>query len=260
MKYQNLLVEISERIATITVNRPKSLNALNLATVREMKSAFEEVSSGKNAGVVLLTGAGEKAFIAGADITEMKGFTAMQALDFALLGQGVLSFIEQMHQPVIAVVNGFALGGGCEVAMACDLILAADTAKFGQPEVTLGIIPGYGGTQRLPRLVGRNLAKEMVLTGDMITSRRACEIGLVNRVFPAAELMGAARNIAARILSRGPVAVRTAKMAMNRGLDMDLPNACAFEASLFSAGFSTADRTEGIGAFLEKRNPRFTGE
>jgi enoyl-CoA hydratase len=260
MTYQNLLVEVSERIATITVNRPKALNALNPATVQEMKSAFEEISSGKDAGVVLLTGAGEKAFIAGADLKEMKGFTPMQALDFAMLGQAVLSCIEQMAQPVIAVVNGFALGGGCEVAMACDMILAADTAKFGQPEVTLGIIPGYGGTQRLPRLVGRNLAKELVLTGDMITAHRAFEIGLVNRVLPAAELMGAAREIAARILSRGPVAIRTAKMAMNRGLDLDLANACALEASLFSAGFSTADRTEGIAAFLEKRDPRFRGE
>jgi enoyl-CoA hydratase len=260
MTYQNLLVEVAERIATITVNRPKSLNALNPATVGEMKAAFEEVSNRKDVGALLLTGAGDKAFIAGADLAEMKAFTPMQALDFALLGQTVLSFIEQMAQPVIAVVNGFALGGGCEVAMACDLILAADTAKFGQPEVTLGIIPGYGGTQRLPRLVGRNIAKELVLTGDMITAQRACEIGLVNRVYPAAELMEAAREMAARILSRGPLAVRTAKMAMNRGLDLDLGNACALEASLFSAGFSTADRAEGITAFLEKRKPRFTGE
>ena len=260
MTFTNLLIDVSERIATITVNRPKALNALNPATVREMKAALEETSARKDVGAVLLTGAGEKAFIAGADLTEMHGFTPMQALDFALLGQGVLSFIEQMPQPVIAVVNGFALGGGCEVAMACDLILAADTAKFGQPEVSLGIIPGYGGTQRLPRLVGRNLAKELVLTGDMITAQRAAEIGLVNRVCPAAELMGAARDVAARILSRGPAAVRTAKMAMNRGLDQDLANACALEAALFSAAFSTADRTEGIGAFLEKRKPRFTGE
>ncbi len=260
MTYENLLVDVSERIATITVNRPKALNALNPATVREMKNAFEEVSAGGEVGVVLLTGAGEKAFIAGADITEMRGFTPMEALDFALLGQGLLSFIEQMPQPVIAVVNGFALGGGCEVAMACDMILAAETAKFGQPEVSLGIIPGYGGTQRLPRLVGRNLAKELVLTGDMIPARRAYEIGLVNRVVPAGELTGAAREIAGRILSRGPVAVRTAKMAMNRGLDLDLANACALEASLFSAGFSTADRTEGIAAFLEKRQPRFAGK
>jgi enoyl-CoA hydratase len=260
MDYMNLLVEVSGGIATITFNRPKSLNALNPATVMELKEALEEISAREDVGVVLLTGAGEKAFIAGADITEMKGFTPMQALDFALLGQGVLSFIERMPQAVIAVVNGFALGGGCEVAMACDLILAADTAKFGQPEVTLGIIPGYGGTQRLPRIVGRNLAKELVLVGDMITAQRAHEIGLVNRVLPAPELMGAARETAGRILSRGPAAVRTAKMAMNRGLDLDLGNACALEASLFSAVFSTADRTEGITAFLEKRKPVFTGK
>jgi enoyl-CoA hydratase len=165
-----------------------------------------------------------------------------------------------MPQVVIAAVNGFALGGGCELAMACDLILATDTARFGQPEVSLGIIPGYGGTQRLPRLVGRNLAKELVLTGDMISAQRAFEIGLVNRVVPASELMGAAREMAEKILSRGPAAVRTAKMAMNRGLDMDLPNACALEASLFAAGFSTADRLEGITAFLEKRKANFTGK
>ncbi|HEX9205306.1 MAG TPA: enoyl-CoA hydratase-related protein, partial [Candidatus Deferrimicrobiaceae bacterium] len=185
MAYQNLLVEVSDRIATITFNRPKTLNALNRETVLELKSALEEVSSRGDAGVVLLTGAGEKAFIAGADIPIFQQFTSMEALDFALLGQEVLGFIERMPQPVIGVINGFALGGGCEVAMACDMLIAADTAKFGQPEVNLGIIPGYGGTQRLPRLVGRNVAKELVLTGDMITAQRAYEIGLVNRVVPA---------------------------------------------------------------------------
>jgi len=260
MPYQNLLVEVSERIATITFNRPKSLNALTPATVRELKTALSELSVREDVGVVLLTGAGEKAFIAGADIAEMGQFTPLQALDFALLGQEVLGFIERMPQPVIGVVNGFALGGGCEVAMACDLLIAADTAKFGQPEVNLGIIPGYGGTQRLPRLVGRNIAKELVLTGDMITAQRAYEIGLVNRVVPGAELMAAARELAGKILSRGPVAVRMAKMAMNRGLDLDLGNACALEASLFAAGFATADRAEGISAFLEKRKPHFTGK
>jgi len=260
MTYENLLLEVDGRIATVTVNRPKALNALNPATVREMKRAFEDLSTRTDAGVVLLTGAGEKAFIAGADLAEMKGFTPMQAFDFARLGQETLSLIERMPQTVIAVVNGFALGGGCEVAMACDLIVAADTAKFGQPEVTLGIIPGYGGTQRLPRLVGRNLAKELVLTGDMITAQRAAEIGLVNRVAPAGELMATARELASRILARGPLAVRLAKEAMTRGLDMDLPNACAFEAGLFSAGFSSADRVEGIAAFLEKRKPQFKGE
>ncbi len=260
MSWENLLVDVSEKIATVTINRPKSLNALNPATVRELGSALEEVSAREDVGVVLLTGAGEKAFIAGADISAMKEFTSVQALDFALLGQGVLAFVERMPQPVIGVVNGFALGGGCEVAMACDLLIAADTARFGQPEVNLGIIPGYGGTQRLPRLVGRNLAKELVFTGEMIGAQRAYEIGLVNKVVPAAELMAVARETAKKILSRGPVAIRLAKMAMNRGLDLDLGNACALEASLFAAGFSTADRNEGIAAFLEKRKANFTGK
>ena len=222
MEYENLLVDVSERIATVTFNRPKSLNALNPATVRELGAAMEELSARPDVGAVLLTGAGEKAFVAGADISVMKGFTPLEALDFSLLGHRVLGFVEAMPQPVIGAINGFALGGGCEVAMACDLLIAADTARFGQPEVNLGIIPGYGGTQRLPRLVGRNLAKELVLTGEMISAQRAYEIGLVNKVVPAAELMGAAREIARKILSRGPVAVRMAKMAMNRGLDLDL--------------------------------------
>jgi len=260
MAYTNLLVDVSERIATITFNRPKTLNALNPDTVRELKAALEEVSAREDVGVVLLTGAGDRAFVAGADIPIFRQFTPMEALDFALLGLEVLGFIERMPQPVIGVINGFALGGGCEVAMACDLLIVADTAKFGQPEVGLGLIPGFGGTQRLPRLVGRNIAKEMVLTGDMISAQRAFEIGLVNKVVPAAELMSTAREIAAKILSRGPVAVRTAKMAMNRGMDMDLGNACALEASLFAAGFSTADLVEGINAFLEKRKPNFTGK
>jgi len=260
MEYVNLLVSVSERIATVTVNRPKSLNALNPATVRELSAAFAEMADREDVGVVVLTGAGEKAFVAGADISEMRHFNAVQALEFALFGQGVLERIERLPQPVIGAVNGFALGGGCELAMACDLLIAADNARFGQPEVGLGIIPGYGGTQRLPRLVGRNIAKEMVLTGEMITAQRAHEIGLVNRVVPQAELMGAARETAAKILSKGPVAVRTAKMAMNRGLDLDLSNACALEANAFAVGFSTADRAEGMAAFLEKRKPSFTGK
>jgi enoyl-CoA hydratase len=189
MNYENLLVDVSERIATVTFNRPKTLNALNPATVRELGAAMEDLSARPDVGVVLLTGAGEKAFIAGADLTEMKGFTTLEAFDFSLLGQRILAFIESMSQPVIGVINGYALGGGCEVAMACDLLIAADTARFGQPEVNLGIIPGYGGTQRLPRLIGRNLAKELVLTGEMISAQRAYEIGLVNKVVPAAELM-----------------------------------------------------------------------
>lgn len=260
MDYANILLDVADRIATITINRPKSLNALNPATMREIKSALESIAARDDVGAVLLTGAGEKAFVAGADISEMSRFTPLQALDFSLYGHGVLELIERLPQPVIGVINGFALGGGCELAMACDLLVAADTAKFGQPEVNLGIIPGYGGTQRLPRLVGRNVAKELVLTGDMITAQRAYEIGLVNRVVPAADLMKAAREIAAKILSRGPVAVRTAKMAMNRGLDLDLSNANAYEASVFAACFSSEDRAEGMKAFLEKRKASFKGQ
>ncbi len=260
MAYANILLEVADRIATITINRPKSLNALNPATMEELRDAFESVGAREDVGVVLLTGAGEKAFVAGADIGEMSRFGQLQALDFSVRGHEVLALMERIPQPVIGVVNGFALGGGCELAMACDLLVAADTAKLGQPEVSLGIIPGYGGTQRLPRLVGRNVAKELVLGGDMITAQRACEIGLVNRVVPAAELMKTAREIAGKILSRGPVAVRLAKMAMNRGLDMDLANANAYEASLFAACFSSEDSTEGMKAFLEKRKASFKGK
>lgn len=260
MEYANLMVETAGRIATVTINRPKSLNALNPATLRELSAAFGEIEGREDVGVVLLTGAGEKAFVAGADISEMRSFTPAQALEFALFGQGILERIERLPQPVIGAINGFALGGGCELAMACDILIAADTARFGQPEVNLGIIPGYGGTQRLPRLVGRNRAKEIVLTGDMITAQRAFEIGLVNRVVPLSGLMAAARETAEKILAKSPAAVRLAKMAMNRGLDLDLGNACALEANAFAVGFSTADRAEGMAAFLEKRKPVFTGK
>lgn len=260
MTYEHLLVDVSERIATITINRPKSLNALTPAAVRELRAAFERIAAADDSGVVILTGAGDKAFVAGADISEMRGFTPAQALEFALFTQGTLELMERMPQPVIGAVNGFALGGGCEVAMACDMLVASENARFGQPEVNLGIIPGWGGTQRLPRLVGRNVAKELVLTGEMISARRAYEIGLVNRVVPQSELIGTAREIAGKILSKGPFAIRTAKMAMNRGLDLDLSNACALEANAFAVGFATADRVEGMNAFVEKRKPAFTGK
>ena len=259
MAYENLLVDVSGKIATITVNRPKSLNALNRATMGELSAVLHDIARRDDVGVVLLTGTGEKAFVAGADIAEMRDFTPVQALEFALFGQGVLETIERMPQPVIGVINGYALGGGCELAMACDILVAAETARFGQPEVNLGIIPGNGGKQRLPRLVGRNLAKELVLTGEMISAQRAYEIGIVNRVVPLSDLMAAAREIAAKILSKGSVAVRTAKMAMNRGLDLDLGNACALEANAFAVVFSTEDGAEGMAAFLEKRKASFRG-
>lgn len=259
MAYENLIVEVSGRIATITINRPGSLNALNRATVTELFAAAEEIARGDDAGAVVLTGAGEKAFVAGADIAEMRGFSPKEALDFALFGQRLLEFLERMPQPVIGAINGYALGGGCELAMACDMLVAADTARFGQPEVNLGIIPGYGGTQRLSRLVGRNLAKEIVLTGEMVSAQRAHEIGLVNRVVPRADLMAAARELAEKILSKGGFAVRVAKMAINRGIDLDLGSACALEANAFAVAFATEDRTEGMAAFLEKRKATFRG-
>lgn len=259
MGYRNLILEVSDRIATVTIHRPKSLNALNPETARELDAVFSEIAGRPDVGVVLLTGSGEKAFVAGADISEMREFTPLQALEFSRFGQMVLERIERLPQPVIGVINGFALGGGCELAMACDLLVASDHAKFGQPEVNLGIIPGWGGTQRLPRLIGRNLAKELVLTGEMISAERAYEIGLVNRVVPQAGLMDTAREIARKILAKGPVAVRSAKDAMNRGLDLDLQNACALEANAFAVVFSTGDRAEGMTAFLEKRKPGYRG-
>jgi len=259
MEYRNLIVEVSDRIATVTIHRPKSLNALNPETARELDVVFSEIAGRRDVGVVLLTGAGEKAFVAGADIAAMREFTPLEALEFSLFGQKVLEKIERLPQPVIGVINGFALGGGCELAMACDILVASDTAKFGQPEVNLGIIPGWGGTQRLPRLVGRNLAKELVLTGEMITAARAYEIGLVNRVVPQAGLMETAREIARKILAKGPAAVSAAKSSMNRGLDLDLQNASALEANAFAVAFSTEDRVEGMDAFLNKRKPEYRG-
>ncbi|NNG46363.1 MAG: crotonase [Deltaproteobacteria bacterium] len=259
MVYKNLLVDVSDGIATITINRPKSLNALNRATMQELSDALEEIAEGKDVGVVLLTGAGEKAFVAGADVSEMREFTPLQVLEFSRFGNGVLGNIERLPQPVIGVINGFALGGGCELAMACDILVASDNAKFAQPEVNLGIIPGWGGTQRLPRLVGRNIAKEIVLTGEMVSAQRAYEIGLVNRVVPQAVLMETAREIARKILEKGPVAVSTAKSVMNRGIDLDLESACALEANAFAVMSSTEDGAEGMTAFLEKRKAKFQG-
>ena len=260
MAYENLLVDVSERIATVTFNRPKSLNALNPPTVRELGTAMEEISSREDVGVVLLTGSGEKAFIAGADISEMKAFTTMQALDFALLGQGVLSFIERMPQPVIGAINGFALGGGCEVAMACDLLVASDTARFGQPEVNLGIIPGYGGTQRLPRLVGRNLAKELVLTGEMISAQRAYEIGLVNKVVPLPDLLPTALSWAERLCENAPLALQATKEVAYRGVfDMTFEEAMRLEGRFYNRILETEDVLEGARAFAERRKPEFKG-
>lgn len=259
MEFESLLLEIAEGIATVTINRPKALNAMNAAVLAELEGAFTALNSNPEVGCIILTGSGEKAFVAGADIAAMQPLDAVTARDFALLGHRVMQLIEKGPKPVIAAVNGFALGGGCELAMGCDLRLASDNAKFGQPEVNLGVIPGFGGTQRLPRLVGKGRALELVLTGDMIDAQEAYRIGLVNKVYPLAELLAETKKVAKKILGKGPLAVRLGKEAVCNGVEMDLDRACAYEADLFGFCFATADQKEGMQAFLEKRPAKFSG-
>jgi len=260
MNWENILLEKEDAIAVVTINRPKALNALNAATLSELDQVFTGLAADGTVSVVILTGAGEKAFVAGADIAFMQNLTALEAREFALLGQAVLNKIENLPQPVIAAVNGFALGGGCELAMACDIRLASETSRFGQPEVGLGVPPGFAGTQRLPRLVGKGRAKELLYSAEMIDAQEAYRIGLVNRVCPAADLLGTARTLARKIASRGQVAVRLTKSAVNQGLEMDVARAIAYEAEVFGLAFSTGDQREGMTAFLEKRPPDFKGK
>ena len=260
MNWENILLEKEDAIAVVTINRPKALNALNAATLSELDLVFTGLAADSTVSVVIVTGAGEKAFVAGADIAFMQKLTALEAREFALLGQAVLNKIENLPQPVIAAVNGFALGGGCELAMACDIRLAAENARFGQPEVGLGVPPGFAGTQRLPRLVGKGRAKEMLYSAEMIDAQEAYRIGLVNRVCPAADLLGTARTLARKIASRGQVAVRLTKSAVNQGLEMDVARAIAYEAEVFGLAFATGDQREGMTAFLEKRPPDFKGK
>ena len=259
MEFNNLLVEKSDGIATVTVNRPRALNALNEKTLGELLASFEGLEADPSIRAVILTGAGEKAFVAGADIAAMKDLDVVAARNFALLGHQVMNVIEHLSKPVIAAVNGFALGGGCELALACDIRLAGDNARFGQPEVNLGVIPGFGGTQRLPRLIGKGRAKELLFTGDMIDAGEALRLGLVNRVVPPGELLGAARDLATKITGKGAFAVALCKEAVNNGLEMDIDKACRFEADHFALCFATADQKEGMGAFLEKRPANFSG-
>lgn len=255
-----LLTERSERILTVTINRPEKLNALNPEVVESLRQAFLAAKSDAEIGAVVLTGAGEKAFVAGADISSFPSLDPIAARDYARRGQGVLDLIEGLGKPTIAAVNGFALGGGCELAMACTLRIASRNAKLGQPEVNLGLIPGYGGTQRLGRLVGRGRALEMILTGEPVTAEEAWRIGLVNRVVESAELMAACRALAAKILSKAPVAVRHAIEAVTLGLEMPFDQAESFEATLFGLCVATSDMKEGVAAFLEKRPARFAGK
>lgn len=258
MAYETLLVEIDEGIATVTVNRPSALNAMTLTTIRELQDAVQGLGASEQVRVVILTGAGGKAFVAGADIAGMRDMEPAEARDMCLLAHQTFTAIEASPKPFIAAVNGYALGGGCELAMCCDFRIAAHSARFGQPEINLGIIPGFGGTQRLPRLVGKGRALELILTGEMIDAQEACRIGLVNRVVPADELMATVRGIAARLAGKGLPALRACKEAVTKGMETDLATALAYEAGLFGLCFTTADQKEGMDAFLEKRAAAFT--
>jgi enoyl-CoA hydratase len=255
----NVLYEKKDAIAYVTVNRPKVLNALNTPTWKDLRTAFEAARDDATVRGVILTGAGNKAFIAGADIGELAHLAAYEAEQSSRFGQEVLDLIETLGKPVIAAVNGFALGGGCETAMACTLRFAADTAQFGQPEVMLGLIPGGGGTQRLPRLVGKGRALQLILSGEMISAQEAHRIGLVNEVVPAADLIARAEAILKKIASNAPIAVKLALEAANRGLEMSQGDGLLLEASYFGLCAATDDKKEGTSAFLEKRAPQFHG-
>ena len=259
MPLENLIVERDAAVLTVTINRPKVLNALNAATLAELGGVIDEAQSDPAVRVVVITGAGEKAFVAGADINELAQQTPVGGRDHARHGQALFDRIEALGKPVIAAVNGFALGGGCELAMACTMRIAADTAQFGQPEINLGLIPGYAGSQRLPRLVGAGRALELLLTGNRISAEEAWRIGLVNKVVPAAQLAAEVRTLAQTLAAKPPVAVRYLLDAVRRGLEMSLRDAQDYEATLFGLVSTTDDMREGTRAFLEKRKPEFTG-
>jgi enoyl-CoA hydratase len=261
MEYSNILLTRDDSIAVVTFNRPKVLNALNRATMEELSAVIEQLDEDAKVRCIILTGAGEKAFVSGADITELRAIaSAASGVEFAARGQSIFFKIENLDKPVIAAINGYALGGGCELAMACDIRIAADSAKLGQTEINLGIIPGYGGTQRLPRLVGKGRAKWLILSGDIISAQEALRIGLVDFVVAAGELLIKARDLARKIASKAPLALSWAKRSINVGTETDLVTACAYEASQFGLVCGTEDRIEGTTAFLEKRPPQFKGK
>lgn len=260
MAFDNLLLERDGAVAIVTINRPRVLNALNSQTIDELRRMILDLKHDVAVRVVIMTGAGDKSFVAGADINELAVQTPTGGREHALKGQHVFDLIENMGKPVIAAINGYALGGGCELAMACTLRLAADSARIGQPEISLGLIPGYAGTQRLPRLVGRGKATEMMLTGAPIGADEALRVGLVSRVIPAAELMAEARKLAAQLAANAPIALQYIINAVNRGSDMPFADACQYEATLFGLVASTDDMKEGTAAFLEKRKPEFRGK
>lgn len=260
MQFNNLECKTENNIATVTINRPKSLNALNRETLEEIISCFAELEDDPEIAAVIITGAGEKAFIAGADISYMHEFDALEGREFGMLGHRAMDAIEGFSRPVIAAVNGFALGGGCELALSCDIRIASENAKFGQPEVSLGVTPGFGGSQRLPRLVGKGHACELLFTGKIIDAGEAGRIGLVNRVVPLENLLKECEDIAVQISQKGPVAVKLCKELVNDGMELDLARACRLEADLFGLCFANEDQKEGMNAFLQKRAPDFKGK
>jgi len=257
--FENLILERDGAIALVTVNRPHVLNALNIQTLDELRRAMIELKDDGATRAVILTGAGEKAFVAGADISELAALSPVAMHEHATRGQQVFDAIENLGKPVIAAINGFALGGGCELAMACTVRIAADSARLGQPEINLGLLPGFAGTQRLPRLVGKGVALEMLLTGRHVTADEALRIGLVNRVVPAASLVTEARALASDLAAKAPVAVRYILEAVNKGVEASSDQGQVLEATLFGLIASTSDMREGTRAFLEKRKPAFTG-
>jgi enoyl-CoA hydratase len=259
MTFETLLVERDGAVAVVTVNRPKVLNALNRQTIDELSTAMRDLGKASGVRAIVVTGAGEKSFVAGADINELAMLSPTEGQLHMRRGQAVLDEIEQLGKPVIAAINGFALGGGCELAMACTLRIAADTARLGQPEINLGIMPGYAGSQRLTRLVGKGRALEILLSGDMVSAARAYEMGLVNRVVPAADLMTEAKKMAGALAAKAPLAVRYIIEAVNHGSEMPLPDAQVLEASLFGLVAASDDMKEGTQAFLEKRAPSWRG-
>ena len=260
MEYATLLFEVADNVALITFNRPNALNAINREMISELNDAINKCKGDEDIKAVILTGAGDRAFVSGADITEFKDKSPQEIMKFMESGHDTLRLMETMEKPVIAAVNGFALGGGTEIAMASDIRFASDKARFGQPEILLGLIPGFGGTQRLPRLIGIGRAKEIILTGVQITAQRAYEIGLVNRVFPAEQLMEETQKFAQKLVSMPAFAVKMAKYAINYGYDLALDNARNLEIQCCSQCYSTQDIKEGVAAFLEKRKPSFIGK
>jgi enoyl-CoA hydratase len=257
--YENLLFEVKEGLAFVTVNRPQAMNALNTELLTELGDVFSRIDETDDVRAVILTGAG-KAFVAGADISQMKDLTVGQSRDMMKKGQWVMELIENIDKPVIAAVNGFALGGGCELAMACDIRFASDKAKFGQPEVNLGIMPAFGGTQRLPRLVGKGMAKYLIFGAEIIDAAEALRIGLVQKVFSADELLAEAEKFARLLITKSPIGLKMAKRAVNAGINLDLPSGVAFELEAYVSAGASEDRREGMAAFLEKRPAVFKNE